>query len=677
MNFHRLSLLAVFAAALLTGCGSGSSGGPQATETPNTNPSDTGSTNDQNKLKTIKGVAAFGVPLRGAAVTILGRNSKGQIDTSITGTATGDDGSFSFNVPASWKAPILLQATANIGDRVVILHSMLYSDFNTAAGAADQIINITPFTEALFASVAGQQPTVFYKDMQTIESASETEDDANRLAALTPSVVSAKHSGIIQAIAPLLMAKDSNQKPVVATPPNSINVVSFPFTANHTEMDKALDMTSMYYSSDRSKLLLANKADPSGGVTVDIATGLISGSLPAVVADTIETINKLPNDLTTLYKNGVPAGSALNTYIASSYLNDSTNAESLRSVLLSSDYAKADFTLNDIKAIYKDGNNNYRYDVVFRIRKANQTTEYQSTTIAQVNGQWQFVGNGRAMHSSILSFYAKNYDLFGAPVGSEPTTAGLVVRLEQPSPGGWFDKATIAGPGLNGMVTLVRSNLTTNVNGTTSGCSVMSVAANNCETRVKFHNQAELNRDFGYDYNLSLYRNAADTTPYQQYTVRLPIKPYLSTDVLPALASLAPTRITDKNTNATDTSPTLTKLRDFSGGELPVYWQKGLANDVGYSYFIGLDLDVCQQGQLSTKQAVTSGDYLDSANNRLVTFSTDITAEKPEYPYLRVFPSLSGIESNIRRRDLRVFAQDENNRVYYASYSNALSVTCQ
>lgn len=677
MNFHRLSLAAIFAAALLTGCGSGSNSGPQTTGTPNTNPGDNSSTTDQNKLKAIKGVAAFGVPLRGAAVTIIGRNSKGQIDTSITGTATGEDGSFSFNVPASWKAPILLQATANIGDRVVVLHSILYSDFRTTAGADDQIINITPFTEALFASVAGQHPTAFYKDMQTIESAAETEDDARRLATLTPSIVSAKHDGIIQAIAPLLMAKDANQKPVVATPPNSINVVNFPFTANHTEMDKALDMTSMYYSSDRSKLLLANKADPSGGVTIDVATGLISGSLPAVVADTIETINHLPNNLTTLYKNGVPGSSALNAHIASNYLNDSTNADSLRSLLLSGDYAKADFSLSDIKAIYKDGNNNYRYDVVFRIRKASQTTEYQKTTIAQTNGQWQFVGNGRAMRSSILSFYARNYDLSGVPVSGEPTTAGLVVRLEQPSPANWFDKATIAGPGLNGNVTLVRSNLTTNVNGVTSGCSVMSIAANNCETRIKFHNQAELTRDFGYDYNVALYRKATDTTPHQQYTVRLPVKPYLSTDNLPALASLSPTRITDKNTNATETSPTLGKLRDFTGGDLQVYWQKGLVNDVGYTYFIGLDIDVCLQGQLSTKQGVTAGDYLDSANNRLVTFSTDITAERPEYPYLRVFPSLSGLEPNIKRRDLRVFAQDENDRVYYASYSNALSATCQ
>lgn len=676
MNFHRLSLAAIFAAALLTGCGSGSNSGPQTTGTPNANPGDNSSTTDQNKLKAIKGVAAFGVPLRGAAVTIIGRNSKGQIDTSITGTATGEDGSFSFNVPASWKAPILLQATANIGDRVVVLHSILYNDFDTTATQA-QRINITPFTEALFASVVGQQPTVFYKDMQTAESTTETADDASTLAALTPAVVSAKHSEIIRAIAPLLMAQDANGKPVLEDRPDAINLVSTEFSANHTGMDKALDMTSMYYASDRSKLLLANKADPSGGVTIDIATKTVSGALPAAVADTIETINKLPNDLTTLYKNAVPGSSVLNTYIASSYLNDSTNADSLRSVLLGSDYAKADFSLNDIKAIYKDGNNNYRYDVVFRIRKANQTTEYQSTTIAQINGQWQFVGNGRAMHSSILSFYARNYDLSGVPVGSEPTTAGLVVRLEQPSPANWFDKATIAGPGLNGNVTLVRSNLTTNVNGVTSGCSVMSIAANNCETRIKFHNQAELTRDFGYDYNVALYRKATDTTPHQQYTVRLPVKPYLSTDNLPALASLSPTRITDKNTNATETSPTLGKLRDFTGGDLQVYWQKGLVNDVGYTYFIGLDIDVCLQGQLSTKQGVTAGDYLDSANNRLVTFSTDITAERPEYPYLRVFPSLSGLEPNIKRRDLRVFAQDENDRVYYASYSNALSATCQ
>lgn len=673
MYFRRLSLAAAIAATLLTGCGSGTSGGPQTTQTPGTSVDST--TTNQNKLMVIKGVAAFGTPMRTAAVTIIGRNSQGAIDTSITGVATGEDGSYSISVPASWKAPFLLEATGNTGDRVVVLHAILGDDFE--ANASSQIINITTFTEAIFASVTGRKPSDFYLDMKTVDSAAETADDAAQLAALTKPAIDAKHSELRAALAPLLSA-------VRADRPDNINLISTVFSANHTDLDKALDMTSMFYSSDGSKLELTNKADPTSGITINLASKTISGSMPKAVASTIETINSLANDMNSLYKSGVPSSSSLAPYLPSTYLNDGTDSSSLQAVLASADYAGANFTLNNINAIYLDDSNNYRYDVVIRIRKTNQTTEYQRTTIAKTAQGWQFVGNGRAALTNILSFYSKNYDLSGSPLAAEPTTAGLILRIEQPDPGKWFDKAVISGPGFNNPVTLLRSNQTKNENGLTTGCATLSLAANNCQTRLKFDKESDFNRDFNFVYNVKLYRNAADGTPYQQYNVQLPVKPYLSTDAVPVLVALTDgyyKSYTDSSsgqqTTTTIASPTLSTLRSYTGGDLPVYWQKGLAYDTGYTYFIGLDVDLCLVGQLKTLQKVTYGDYLDSDKNRTVTFSTDIAAEKPDYPQLRTFPSMAGLEPNIVRRDLRVFTQDANDRVYYSSYSNSLAASCQ
>lgn len=673
MYFRRLSLAAIVAATLLTGCGSGSSGGPQATQTPGTSVDST--TTNQNKLMVINGVAAFGTPMRTAAVTIIGRNSQGAIDTSIKGVATGEDGSFSISVPASWKAPFLLEATGNTGDRVVVLHAILGDDFEP--NASSQVINITTFTEAIFAAAVGQRPADFYLDMKTVDSAAETADDASKMAALTKPVIDAKHGEVRAALAPLLGAIGSDR-------PDNINLISTIFSANHTGLDKALDMTSMFYSSDGTKLELTNKADSSNGVTIDLGSKTVSGSMPKTVASTIETINSLANDMNSLYKSGVPSSSSLAPYLSSTYLNDGTDSSSLQTLLSSADYAGANFTLNNITRIYLDDSNNYRYDVVIRVRKVNQTTEYQRTTIAKTAQGWQFVGNGRAALTDILSFYSKNYDLNGSPITAEPTTAGLILRIEQPDPSKWLDKAVISGPGINNSVTLVRSNLTQNVNGLTSGCATLSLSANSCQVRFKFDKESDFSKDFGYVYNIKLYRNAADTTPYQQYNVPLPVKPYLSNDKVPVLVALTDgyyRRYTDSSTGQQTTttiaSPTLSTLRSYTGGDLPVYWQKGLAYDTGYTYFIGLDVDLCLVGQLKTLQKVTYGDYLDSDKNRTVTFSTDITAEKPDYPQLRSFPSMAGLEPNIVRRDLRVFAQDANDRVYYSSYSNSLAASCQ
>ena len=319
MNLKHLSLALLTATTLIAGCGSGSSGGSgtPSTSTP-TDPTSPTNPDNQNKRVIISGVVALGSPLKGAAITIIGRTSQGLIDTSATGAVANDDGTFSISVPASWKPPLLLEATANAGDRTVVLHSIYGDDFLPTTSR--QTINITSYTEAIFAAATGQHPATFYRDMGTTDSAAEGQADAALMAGLTAELITAKHIAVRNALADLIM------KATGATRPDSINLITGTFDANHTGIDKSLDMTSAYYSSDRSKLLLTNKANQTAGITIALASKTVSGNMPDTVADTIETISQMPAQLEKLYATSIPASSDINKMIASNYMNNSTDA---------------------------------------------------------------------------------------------------------------------------------------------------------------------------------------------------------------------------------------------------------------------------------------------------------------------------------------------------------------
>lgn len=682
MNLKHLSLALLTATTLIAGCGSGSSGGSgtPSTSTP-TDPTSPTNPDNQNKRVIISGVVALGSPLKGAAITIIGRTSQGLIDTSATGAVANDDGTFSISVPASWKPPLLLEATANAGDRTVVLHSIYGDDFLPTTSR--QTINITSYTEAIFAAATGQHPATFYRDMGTTDSAAEGQADAALMAGLTAELITAKHIAVRNALADLIM------KATGATRPDSINLITGTFDANHTGIDKALDMTSAYYSSDRSKLLLTNKANQTAGITIALASKTVSGNMPDTVADTIETISQMPAQLEKLYATSIPASSDINKMIASNYMNNSTDAAGLKSILNNSRYIGAQFSIVNLYAIYQDSNKDYRYEVLFKIRAANNTgtAELQRTTVFfnKTTQQWQFIGNGRQARTDILSFYSKNQDLYGKVYQNEPSTAGLILRVEQPGVNNLISKAVISGPGLNGSKTLIKSDLTkTSSDGINLvGCGVLSLSATNCQNRVKFDSETEFqSKDFGFNYNVALYRNASDAQPFDQYTVTVPIKPYLSTDVLPTLAKLTDTVIVDKNSGSVTTSPTLAAARNYVGGDLPIYWTDAGTPDSSYQYFVGMDVDVCFNQQLYSVQASEKGDFSDTQGNRLITLTTDHTKVKTtttggyqdEY---RAFPNDTPI-INAVRRDLRVFAQDEYDRVYYSSYTNALTPpSCQ
>jgi hypothetical protein len=143
MNHRHGLTLAVLAAAALTACGGGGSG--SANTPPTSTPASPGSF--------LGGTAAFGAPLAKAKITISDATGK-------TVTVTADDaGNYKADV-SGLKAPLLVTATASMGDAVRVYHALLAND--VPAGSTGHA-NVTQLTEAIvaLASSDGSTPGEF------------------------------------------------------------------------------------------------------------------------------------------------------------------------------------------------------------------------------------------------------------------------------------------------------------------------------------------------------------------------------------------------------------------------------------------------------------------------------------------------------------------------------------
>lgn len=137
MNFKltRLSLALASAALLsLTGCGGGSS-----TDTPVTN--NPSSSTPTTTAKTLSGTAAIGQPIVGSVVAI---DVNGKMSSPAT---TSDTGAYVLNVDGL-TAPYILTIIGTAGGKQVALNSI--------ATAPGQTVNITPLTDLIVSTAAGQ-----------------------------------------------------------------------------------------------------------------------------------------------------------------------------------------------------------------------------------------------------------------------------------------------------------------------------------------------------------------------------------------------------------------------------------------------------------------------------------------------------------------------------------------
>lgn len=238
----KLTPIALSIAVLaLSACGGGDSSADGTT-----NPG-TGSPAKQ----TVSGVAATGAAMQGATVTLTDAAGK-----SVNCPADATTGSFQCDV-TGLTAPFVLAATGNVADSQATLISL-------SATAGTQTINITPLTNAIAATIIGDNPTKLLTNTSLLQSK------------VTASSVSSTVKAYSDALAALL----------TATGNAGVDLISGSLTAGAPGLDRLLDQVKV-------------SVLPNGGVQLTSVAGA-SSDTPAVlqlapgVAPTASDAAKLP-----------------------------------------------------------------------------------------------------------------------------------------------------------------------------------------------------------------------------------------------------------------------------------------------------------------------------------------------------------------------------------------------
>jgi hypothetical protein len=225
----RAAFLVVFGlAAALAACGGGSgtpvaAAAPVAAATPGS----------------LSGTAAKGAALGGVTVTV--KDSTGKVATATT-SATG---SYAVNT-SGMTAPLLVQATLASGTK-------LYSV--TADGSATTVANITPLTDLIIRS---------WYDVQGV-----SVDNAFASPTAAPPPTPVQVQTIAQTVLQVMQLA-LNTYSVSVT--NGVDLISQPFVADHTGIDKVLDNTQLTVGTSVTLVATAGSSTQTTVISYNTAT---------------------------------------------------------------------------------------------------------------------------------------------------------------------------------------------------------------------------------------------------------------------------------------------------------------------------------------------------------------------------------------------------------------------
>ncbi len=260
--------LAVIGTLILAGCGGGGGGGVAAPGAP-------------AAATTISGTAATGVPISGRVVAI-----------DVTGTQfsatqpTDAFGAYTVNV-ANGTPPFILMITGTSGGKVVNLTSV--------ATAAGQTVNITPLTDLIVSTAAGQpggSALVNFCSTVPVQAGCQT--------ALT----SLKNTANLSAAATTVTSMISSAASSVAPSITNINLLNGLFKADGTGMDKLLDALLVKPASAQGAMAtvtlisVPGAAGQLGSVTMPSVQG--GSSVPAITSPSTATLTAAATAASTL-----------------------------------------------------------------------------------------------------------------------------------------------------------------------------------------------------------------------------------------------------------------------------------------------------------------------------------------------------------------------------------------
>jgi hypothetical protein len=205
------SILLFGMAALLVACGGGGGGGGG---------------NSGSTTPSLSGVAAIGVALTNASVTL--KDSTGKTAT----TSTDESGNFIFNNINSFTPPLMLQVKGAAAGKNYVLHSLM----TIAPVQGSNILNVTPATDAITTQTLGADPEVTFDTVaaiQKIDPAKLVEAKAKLVAALKDAMANLNIE--------------------------NLDVMTGKFAADKTGMDKLFDLVAFSPDSKTGAITLTNK----------------------------------------------------------------------------------------------------------------------------------------------------------------------------------------------------------------------------------------------------------------------------------------------------------------------------------------------------------------------------------------------------------------------------------
>lgn len=400
-------LAVVLIVTLSAGCGGG--GGSSASPAPATQtPSGTAAT--------LSGTAAAGAPIIG---TITVQDSSTPAITKQTNILA--NGKYSIDV-SGMTGPFMLRADGAVDTTEVHLYS--------AAVQADVggIINVTPFTDLIFANIAGTLAKTYF-DNQGYKN-------------LTADAIQTNSALLKASILPVLQALGMN---------DTIDLLRISFSADNTGFDRVMDIVKVTVDPT-SEVATIKNIITGQQITDDLKTQSYLGTLDNVTGlDELAQIENQLKKFSALFAVSVPQPDnpeLLALFDQQGFLEQGKNLTAfLSEITSSSDVVGVQFANLEVKslqtdtaqiafnALGKNGNNINNGDKIY-------------WQVIKINNVWLFQGDQTIGEVSVDTFAL--YD----PVGNSfESNLDLQVRDN----GNLFDTATVTGPGINGTITLNKS----------------------------------------------------------------------------------------------------------------------------------------------------------------------------------------------------------------------------
>ena len=491
-------LLIAAMSTLLSACGS--SGGGTTTSSTVTSTS-----------TTISGTAAAGAAIIG---TVYIKDSKG-VEKSVAIPASSN-GKFSIDV-SGMTGPFLMKAVGTVGNTQV--------NYCSAATTDDlgKNVNITPFTDLMVASLAGQVAANYYSN--------------GNPALITTAALTAQVQALTNKLAPVMTAMGLSA---------STDLLRASFTPGASALDSMMDVVKVSVDPTTTAVTITNIIDNSK-MTATSLTAMNSGSMMGGMTGTltaptttqltdIQQINAGIQSFVKAFQGAtMPSVTTLQNLnlLGSTFMDEGRNLSNFLNQMTSkSDPLGMSAGPATFVSTTQDSSGNLTgavVDFTVTLPKLNNQTQTIRWRFAKTNGVWQALGDGRIIKFDFHStaYYAQSVSNTTTPYGT-----GLEFYMSDDYNSSGVTSAVVTGPGLPSPVTLynVQSststssrNFTLDQTGANSNDVVWLSQAASTTTDQGIMSAFSGANDSNIPYTVTLYKG---TTQLAQYTITITKRPF-------------------------------------------------------------------------------------------------------------------------------------------------------